>query len=619
MSWRRWLVAGLAWWSIACASAMPVLGLDAADAQGRPLGPAVELLEDPDGALSWERVSSDPGLPWRRSDMQVLNFSFSDSTWWARLRLDNPDDAAQERAIELAMPLHDDVLLTVRSSDGDVQQWRTGDRFPFASRPVPYRYPLFKVRVPARGHVELWWRFASHDGLYDALPLTLWTLPAFTDKGFRETLILGAYFGAIGILMLYMLAAGALNREASFAWYAAYLGSFLLWNYSFTGFGFATLWPSAPVFNNVIIGVSSVAIYLTLGRFTQVWLRTAALAPWADRWLRLLMVGIALHAVLDWYAATFRTLIPLGVLFLISLLAVAARLAWRGVIEARLYLIAWAFWVTGALVYYARVLGWLPSQPWVEYALNIGSMLEMVTLAMMLSWRIHELKSQARGAQEALLHEQRSHSARLESEVRERTRALQDANARLEEQAATDPLTSLANRRAFQTVADREWRRAVREGQPLALALLDLDHFKWVNDALGHPRGDEALRLVGGLLREWFRRGNEWCFRTGGEEFAVVAAVDDADRLTERLEAFRRTLDQQVSQWLERACREVGVALPDDAVGTVSIGVCVSAAADRTAPGGTDDWASLYRHADEALYAAKHAGRNRVIVTSPAV
>ena len=130
---------------------------------------------------------------------------------------------------------------------------------------------------------------------------------------------------------------------------------------------------------------------------------------------------------------------------------------------------------------------------------------------------------------------------------------------------------------------------------------------------------DEALRLVGGLLREWFRRGNEWCFRTGGEEFAVVAAVDDADRLTERLEAFRRTLDQQVSQWLERACREVGVALPDDAVGTVSIGVCVSAAADRTAPGGTDDWASLYRHADEALYAAKHAGRNRVIVTSPAV
>lgn len=140
-----------------------------------------------------------------------------------------------------------------------------------------------------------------------------------------------------------------------------------------------------------------------------------------------------------------------------------------------------------------------------------------------------------------------------------------------------------------------------------------------VNDALGHPRGDEALRLVGALLRDWFRRGNEWCFRMGGEEFAVVAAVDDADCLTERLEPFRRTVDLQVSQWLERACRETGVALPSDAVGTVSIGVSVSVAADRATPSGTDDWASLYRRADEALYAGKHAGRNPVIVTSPAV
>jgi diguanylate cyclase (GGDEF)-like protein len=160
-------------------------------------------------------------------------------------------------------------------------------------------------------------------------------------------------------------------------------------------------------------------------------------------------------------------------------------------------------------------------------------------------------------------------------------------NLRLADSALSDPLTGVGNRRRFEEALATMGRAAARQGRPLSLLLIDVDHFKRFNDEYGHVAGDEALRHVAERLKAIADGPEQVVARFGGEEFAVLAAGAD--------EAAARTL-------ADRILGSVG----DDAPGpslTVSIGVA-------TAGGGAT--AELVGAADRALYAAKHAGRNRV-------
>ena len=162
--------------------------------------------------------------------------------------------------------------------------------------------------------------------------------------------------------------------------------------------------------------------------------------------------------------------------------------------------------------------------------------------------------------------------------------------ARLEDAARTDPLTGLDNRRALRYEFDRELARAERTRRPLALVVLDLDHFKRYNDAHGHPAGDRALKRVAMILED-ITRSVEVTARIGGEEFAVVAPdTDEAGvvALAERLRLGVRSEFAGTDPPLTLSCG-VAVHLPGQA-----------------------RYDDLIEAADRALYAAKRAGRNRV-------
>ncbi|PKO72548.1 MAG: hypothetical protein CVU20_02065 [Betaproteobacteria bacterium HGW-Betaproteobacteria-14] len=166
--------------------------------------------------------------------------------------------------------------------------------------------------------------------------------------------------------------------------------------------------------------------------------------------------------------------------------------------------------------------------------------------------------------------------------------------ATLERLATTDHLTGLLNRRAFLEATEREIRRAHRYGQSLSLLMIDVDHFKHINDAHGHPAGDEVLRRIATACRGMLR-DEDLTGRLGGEEFAVSlvqaplhAAAAVAERLREAINAL--------------AIEHEGVRL------TVSVSIGV---AEFGRDAGTLD--RLISQADARLYAAKHAGRNRVI------
>ncbi|MDH0301728.1 MULTISPECIES: sensor domain-containing diguanylate cyclase [unclassified Pseudomonas] len=175
-------------------------------------------------------------------------------------------------------------------------------------------------------------------------------------------------------------------------------------------------------------------------------------------------------------------------------------------------------------------------------------------------------------------------------------RALHQAHQTLKAMALTDSLTGLGNRRRLDAVLEPEIRRARRQGYPLALVMLDLDHFKAYNDHYGHPAGDECLRRFGALLRQALKRPGDLAVRYGGEEFTLLLPNTDAQGASvivqEILQLLRRQAMEHVGSPLGRVSTSAGIA-----VGTPTLEPI------------TPD--NLMAAADRALYEAKRQGRDR--------
>ena len=166
------------------------------------------------------------------------------------------------------------------------------------------------------------------------------------------------------------------------------------------------------------------------------------------------------------------------------------------------------------------------------------------------------------------------------------------AEDKLEELATTDALTGLRNRRKFDASIDAEWRRATRQKTPVALLMIDADHFKVYNDTFGHQAGDEVLIRIAICISDSVRRAGDCAARYGGEEFAVLLPALSAAEALDVAETVRL----KVQQWSEHASISIGVA---------SLTPDVNLA-----------WSELIGAADKALYAAKAGGRNRCVVAT---
>ncbi len=183
----------------------------------------------------------------------------------------------------------------------------------------------------------------------------------------------------------------------------------------------------------------------------------------------------------------------------------------------------------------------------------------------------------------------------------EREEELQIANQHLEELASLDGLTGLANRRGFDRELNREWQRAGERCQPLALMMVDIDHFKLFNDRYGHVRGDASLRAVGETLSLVTLEEAVLVARYGGEEFALLLPGLEIERA--------KALAKEARQSIE----DLLIAHAETTTGIVTISIGVAAMVPH--PGQVA--ADLVEAADRALYAAKRRGRNTVVAQPP--
>ena len=182
------------------------------------------------------------------------------------------------------------------------------------------------------------------------------------------------------------------------------------------------------------------------------------------------------------------------------------------------------------------------------------------------------------------------------------TNRLDDMNRELVRLSTVDALTGIANRRRFDEVLYKEWRRAMRRQYPISLLMCDIDYFKQYNDAQGHQAGDECIRNVARAIEESLKRPGDLVARYGGEEFAAVLPDTDFDGA------------QMVAEHVRSAVAELGIPHGRSSVAsrvTLSVGAaCMIPKRGSPAAGG-----ELLEGADKALYAAKSAGRNRVMVS----
>jgi diguanylate cyclase (GGDEF)-like protein/PAS domain S-box-containing protein len=175
--------------------------------------------------------------------------------------------------------------------------------------------------------------------------------------------------------------------------------------------------------------------------------------------------------------------------------------------------------------------------------------------------------------------------------------AIKTAEAQLRNLAGLDGLTGLANRRTFNDTLAREWGRAARRGEPLALLMIDIDHFKRFNDNFGHAGGDQCLTTVAKVVGASVRRDGDLPARYGGEEFAVVLPSTDIAGAMTVAEGLRSSLEQ-------REIRHPG--------NTASPFVTASIGATALSPRRGSAVEEIVRRADFGLYQAKELGRNRV-------
>ena len=212
-----------------------------------------------------------------------------------------------------------------------------------------------------------------------------------------------------------------------------------------------------------------------------------------------------------------------------------------------------------------------------------------------------ELKLQGleRGASDCLPYNTPAKEVRVRFRIylktKERIDYLRRSQARLARMALTDGLTNVFNRAYFDSVLEQETARCRRTGRPLSILLLDLDHFKRINDTYGHPSGDQTLKKVAQVMEKELRKSDTVC-RYGGEEFAIVLPETPPSHAYAVAERIRKKI----------ARLSLGFSV------TASIGLGSSMGATAITP------ETLVREADKALYAAKNAGRNRTGFQEPA-
>jgi diguanylate cyclase len=552
----------------------------------------MRFFEDPSGKLTAKEILNQ-NPEWRVNHEEVLNRGFNNSTWWFDINLTNKDQATDWLFI-IEYPILDYAHFNVYQNNKLQSRYSMGDRIPFSSRPIDNRYLIIPLTIKPSESQRILIQVQTSGTLN--MPVALWKPEAFTSYDSVRLIANGIYFGALLIIAAYNLLLYLALGDRPYIYYVGYVLCIALFVGGLDGWNFKYLWPWTTGLNdymNLII-ISSASIFGLL--FTRRFLELSTFSKLLDRSLLVLMVVTSI-LILSTLIFTYAELIS----FLAPLVVVCCVFAFiSGVVAmhnkkpaAKYYTAAWVAFFIGAIALALSSIGVLPVNVFTKHAVQAGSLMEVLLLSFALAERINNERAMRIKAQQDALELQVQSNEQLEERVQERTIALERALQKLEELSNTDQLTGIKNRRFMDSFLEQEFSRALRNGKCISIMLMDVDHFKSVNDTHGHLVGDECLKEIAKRISDQVGRSADLVARYGGEEFCVILPDTDYDGTKSVAERIRMSVE------VDPISTSVGpLSL------TISVGGCISVPSD------SDKLFALLEEADKALYESKKQGRN---------
>jgi two-component system, sensor histidine kinase LadS len=586
-------------------------------------------IEDP-----LEILAQTDAIQWQTLNTRSMSFGNQHPQVWVRFQLFNPQPTRQSWFLELRwnnlqrVDFYQNFMSDrdqVRSNSDEIAHFRAGVSVPAEQWFRDNTTLLFPVILDSQSHGEILLKISSRHILF--APLYLWPEASFYQYQLSNLLIYALILGMIAAILLYNLWLLLFIRDRSYLFYCCYLVFSLLYLLAVTGIGHHMIWGQFSWFSRNAYDLGINGCFLFSALFFRYFLLLPRIGGWVLQANSFFLIVWILSLYLQLIGIPFSgQLLELAALLTLSAsLVITVALIRRGISGASYFLLAWITLIMSTFFSILTLKGYIPFTPITQYASMAGFALETILLAIALAERINHEREQGEQAQQRayqlqleinekresaiqsqrqLLEHEKNAKRELEIRVSERTLELQQltaslemANRELSSLSITDSLTGISNRRFFDQHLHKELQRTRRHQSTLVLVLIDIDHFKHINDTWGHPVGDICLRWIARRLGTLCQRSSDCIARYGGEEFALI--LPDSD-----LESVRTRIDQ------------IRIEIADEPVttGDLQIPVTFSAGIASVNAGASTSADVLACEADAALYTAKNSGRNQIVV-----
>jgi diguanylate cyclase len=560
----------------------------------------ISYLEDPEGSFTIGEVREivKQGM-FRPSQQKVLNFTYTDSTYWFYTRLQNSESSATQRYLEIAYPLLDYLDIYLDYSNSKPVMYQTGDKRPFDSRPIEHNRFIIPLELKPHEFVNVLIRLET-DSLTQ-LPLKLWTHKALLEKTHKEQIVQGSYFGLMLTLLVINLLIYLYIRDNNYLRYVFLIFTIILFQATISGYFFQFLWGDSIWWNekalSVFVAIGMASLLLFIGKF----LKTASNTKKSTNVYRYGSIGflvLAMVSLIMPYFYMIQLITYLTLVFAIFIFFHSLSLWKIKSYTPKFIFLSWMAQLSGIVIFLLHMRNIIPINFFSDYSIQIGSVVLVMGFSVALIEHIKRLNDENNLMQLKSQYD-------LEQQVVIRTAELKAAlhnvsrlNQILEEQNNIDELTGVKNRRFFNRHMKQVVSDSSKEKVPLSLIIIDIDYFKQVNDKYGHLVGDRVLESVSSVLKKCGRRTSDHLIRYGGEEFAMILYDSDLDNANHLAEKMRQTVENE--KFLANEDLNIKLTV---SIGVASVHYCLEEKMDQ-----------LIIAADAALYKAKKLGRNRVVV-----